>query len=126
MFCMALCLALSAQVTVALLDRVQHVLDIDHAPNAVAGEVVASQHHEDIHHAVPHHHDDGGAPQHDDHGAPGHHHSGDGVLAPWLAVASLDVTPQRAALTVAPHRLTPRPDAAERRRERPPKPALEA
>ena len=72
MFCVALCIGLSAQMTIVVLDRLKHVFQIEHAPTALAGPVfdhghhlkvdvvhLPAQGHEDDHHvAVVHGHDD--------------------------------------------------------------------
>jgi hypothetical protein len=85
LFCVALCLALSAQMTVALADRLEHAFGIPHAPNAVAGAVVpaAGHHHTHDHadHAAPYsHHHDGDATHDDgDHGVPASHHHDEDV-----------------------------------------------
>ena len=72
MFCVALCMGLSAQMTIVVLDRAKHTFQIEHAPNGLAGAVFDHGHHldvdvqhspdqghEDDHHvAVVHGHDD--------------------------------------------------------------------
>jgi hypothetical protein len=45
LFCVGLCVALSVQMTVVVLDQLKHVLQIDHAPNALAGAVFDHAHH---------------------------------------------------------------------------------
>jgi hypothetical protein len=100
MFCVALCMGLSAQMTIVVLDRAKHTFQIDHAPNGLAGAVFDHGHHldvdvqhspdrghEDDHHvAVVNGHDDhdvqrvaGHGHPHDDDAAPppGHHAHGD-------------------------------------------------
>jgi hypothetical protein len=68
MFCVGLCVALSVQMTVVVLDRMKHVFQIEHAPTALAGPVFDHGHHlkvdvqhvseqgheDDHHHAVMH------------------------------------------------------------------------
>jgi hypothetical protein len=130
-FCMALCLALSAQITLALLDRLQHAFDIDHAPSALAGVVTAdiSHHHSDAHHhagSAPHHHDHDADAGDEHHGAAPHQHHSDGVLAPWLAQVAFVVRRPHILFAIVPHRLAAHPDAAARPRERPPKLVVEA
>ena len=88
MFCVALCLALSVQMTIVVLDRMKHVFQIDHAPTALAGPVFDHGHHlkVEVRH-VPHHSHDpapahgheiafgaAGAHGHDHSAAPGHAH----------------------------------------------------
>ena len=70
MLCVGLCMALSVQMTIVLLDQLKHVLQIDHEPNALAGPVFDHAHHlkvdvqyvpdhSDSHpHTVPAHADD--------------------------------------------------------------------
>jgi len=88
MLCVGLCMALSAQMTIAVLDRLQHTFQIDHAPNGLAGPVFDHGHHvkQDILHlaGLAHEHDDDGAPAQSGHvhdGQPpashGHLHSHD-------------------------------------------------
>ena len=97
MFCVALCMALSAQMTIVVLDRAKHTFQIDHAPNGLAGAVFDHGHHLDVdvqhspdeghdddHHvAVVHGHDDHDVQRVADHGhahgddaAPAHTHDG--------------------------------------------------
>jgi hypothetical protein len=45
MLCVGLCLALSVQMTMVVLDRLQHVFQVEHAPNALAGAVFDHGHH---------------------------------------------------------------------------------
>ena len=45
MFCVGLCIALSVQMTIVVLDRLQHVFQVEHAPNALAGPVYDHGHH---------------------------------------------------------------------------------
>ena len=47
MFCVALCMGLSAQMTIVVLDRLKHVFQIEHAPTALAGPVFDHGHHLD-------------------------------------------------------------------------------
>jgi hypothetical protein len=60
MFCVALCLALSAQMTIVVLDRLQHVFQVAHAPNGLAGPVFDHGHHlkVDVAHVPGHPHDE--------------------------------------------------------------------
>ena len=148
LFCVALCLALSAQMTVALADRLEHALGIPHAPNAVAGAVaqVADHHHDHADHEVPHsHHHDGDAadgdgdhalvaPHHHDHDK-SHHHSGDGalphehqtqgMLLPWIIAAPIELAPRESVTAEYRYSVAGHPDAPVWRRDRPPKPDLE-
>jgi hypothetical protein len=89
MLCVGLCVALSAQMTIAVLDRLQHTFQIDHAPNGLAGPVFDHGHHvkQDIQHLVilaqvqdvPHRSGHGHAHDHDAAPADGHHaQHGDG------------------------------------------------
>jgi hypothetical protein len=137
---MALCLALSGQITIAMLDRLQHALDVDHAPNPIAGNVRAAHHHEHEQgdrtpHAHDHHHEDAsgitdpyGHHHHDqdDYDTPlSHQHASSGVLAPWLTSAAFVITRSNATQTVYRHAPLPPAEVAERRRDRPPKAFLE-
>jgi hypothetical protein len=45
LFCVGLCVALSVQMTIVVLDRMKHVFQIDHAPTALAGPVFDHGHH---------------------------------------------------------------------------------
>ena len=45
MFCVALCMALSVQMTIVVLDRLKHVFQVAHAPNGLAGPVFDHGHH---------------------------------------------------------------------------------
>jgi len=95
MFCVALCVGLSAQMTIVVLDRLKHVFQIEHAPTALAGPVFDHGHHlaVDVQHLpelghqddhdvpVVHGHDDHDVQPVADHGhahgdavAPGHGH----------------------------------------------------
>jgi hypothetical protein len=89
MFCVGLCMALSVQMTIVVLDRMKHVFQIDHAPTALAGPVfdhghhltvdvqhMSEQGHEDDHHlaVVPGDHDHDVQPVADR----THGHDGDG------------------------------------------------
>lgn len=60
MFCVALCVALSAQMTIVVLDRLKHVFQIEHAPTALAGPVFDHGHHlkVDVEHLADQAHDD--------------------------------------------------------------------
>ena len=136
MFCMALCVALSGQITIAMLDRIQHVLDIAHAPNPIAGGV-RLHHHGDAHetaHADHHaHHDQDGVAhshgQHDDDDGENtplsHQHASNGMLAPWLTSAGFVIVGSSVVQSAYQQAPLPPPDVAEPRRDRPPKPGLE-
>ena len=93
MFCVGLCVALSVQMTIVVLDRMKHVFQIEHAPTALAGPVFDHGHHlkvdvahvskqghaDDHHHAVvhgDHDHDVQPAADHT-HGHGGHGHDHD-------------------------------------------------
>ena len=56
MFCVGLCLALSLQMTIVVLDRMKHVFQIEHAPTALAGPVFDHGHHlkVDVQHVPDH------------------------------------------------------------------------
>lgn len=91
MFCVALCLALSAQMTIVVLDQIQHVFQVDHAPNALAGPVFDHGHHlkVDVQHAPGHSH------AHND-AAPAHgHHSHEVQQSSGHAHAHDDGAPPR-------------------------------
>ncbi len=45
LLCVGLCMALSTQMTIAVLDRLQHTFQIEHAPNGLAGPVFDHAHH---------------------------------------------------------------------------------
>jgi hypothetical protein len=88
MLCMGLCMALSAQMTIAVLDRVQHTFQIEHAPNGLAGPVFDHGHHlkHDVQHlpGPVHAHDNNAAPAHGHHAhdvqqafSHAHEHDGD-------------------------------------------------
>jgi hypothetical protein len=90
LLCVGLCMALSAQMTVAVLDRLQHTFRIEHAPNGLAGPVFDHGHHvkQDVLHlaSLAHEHDDDVAPASSDDAhdvQPGHGeaHSHDAVPA---------------------------------------------
>ena len=144
LFCVALCLALSAQMTVALADRLEHAFGIPHAPNAVAGAVVpvADHHHDDADHEVPHSHhhgdaahDDGDhvvpASHHHDGDASHHHHGGDGalphehqtqgMLLPWIVATPIELVPHDPVTADYRYSVSGHPDAPVWRRDRPPK-----
>ena len=137
LFCMALCLTLCAQVTMAMQDRLKHALLVEHAPSAIAG---IFDHGHDDHHAhespARHDHDDGlPAGENPDEFSvdefPGdskslaHHHHGGGAFAPWLVSAPIFIPAHDAAAVIVSPRLTAHSDAATWRRERPPKFRLE-
>jgi len=133
MLCVALCMALSTQMTIVLMDQLQHAFNVEHAPNALAGAVVFHD-HDVLPHSHPHGHDGGPAHGHhshphdtvpDDHDSLAHHHHGSGVLAPWLVSPTLVFT---FALHPSPeydYVETTHPDAPVWRRDRPPKLDLE-
>ncbi len=140
LFCAALCLALCAQLSIAMLERLQHAFGIQHAPNILAGEFdLGHKNHHADEWSAPHHHDDG-LSDHDqslghhhqdesfpDDGQPvAHHHHGGGVFVPWIVSASIDVTMKSVPAVVHGHSIGAHPDAATWRRERPPKSQLES
>jgi hypothetical protein len=131
MFCVALCMALSAQVTIVMMDQLLHAFNIDHAPNALAGYIVF--HDRGV---PPHSHgigDDGG-PAHghhlhgdipDDHDSLAHHHYGSGILAPWLVSPTFVFVSSPLPSAEYDYAETTHPDALPWRRDRPPKVNLE-
>ena len=72
MFCVGLCVALSAQMTIVVLDRMKHVFQIEHAPTPLAGPVFDHGHHLKV--EVRHASDQSQA-VHDHDGGPPHTHS---------------------------------------------------
>lgn len=62
LLCVGLCLALSIQMTIVVLDRMKHVFQIDHAPTALAGPVFDHGHHlkVEVQHVPDHSHDEAG------------------------------------------------------------------
>lgn len=138
LFCAALCLALCAQLSIAMLDRLQHVFGIQHAPSVLAGEFdLGHKNHHAHESSAPHHHDDGFPDEqpfshHQDEGFPddnqplAHHHHGGGVFAPWIVSASVDVAWKSVPAVAYNHGIRAHPDAATWRRERPPKSPLES
>jgi hypothetical protein len=60
LFCVGLCVALSVQMTIVVLDRMKHVFQIEHAPTALAGPVFDHGHHlkVEIAHVPDHSHDE--------------------------------------------------------------------
>jgi hypothetical protein len=76
LFCVALCIALSVQITMVVLDRMKHTFQIAHAPSALAGDVFEHGHHLTI--EVPH--EPRGAHPHA-HNADGGHGHGTGDAA---------------------------------------------
>jgi hypothetical protein len=130
LFCVALCLALSAQMTVVMLDRLKHALDIDHPATVLAGPIEHG-HDEDLSHghghgdALAEHSHGEDAPAHDHSQPVAHHHQGDGMLTPWLAAPTFVFAGLRIVHTTYPNDRHGRPDVAERRRDRPPKLLLE-
>ena len=155
MFCMAVCVALSAQMTMALMERLQHGFQIDHQPSGLAGVVFdhghhlkvdvqhsSDQSHDGDHHMATIHGDDavhvaeltgGGLLDGDDtnrvlkfdHSPITHHHHGSGMLTPWLVSASVQIALVPAKVAVDEFRVSGHPDAPAWRRERPPKVNLE-
>ncbi len=111
MFCVALCMGLSAQMTIVVLDRAKHTFQIDHAPNGLAGAVFDHGHHldvdvqhspdrghEDDHHvAVVHGHDDHDVQRVADHAHP---HGDD--AAPPLATTRMATTRRPPMATCMP------------------------
>ena len=92
LLCVGLCMALSTQMTIAVLDRLQHTFQIEHAPNGLAGPVFDHAHHlkQDILHlaSLADEHGDDVAPAQNDHvhdvqeaPAHGHAHSDDAAPA---------------------------------------------
>jgi hypothetical protein len=95
MFCVGLCVALSVQMTIVVLDQLKHAFQIDHAPNALAGAVFDHGHHlkVEVAHATDHPddkstlihevafapHDHDGAPHSHNHDAAPHSHDHDAV-----------------------------------------------
>jgi hypothetical protein len=133
MLCIGLCMALSAQMTIVVLDQLQHTLRVDHAPNALAGYVVF--HDRDVApHSHPHgddggpahgHHAHDGLPDGDDHDALAHHHYGTGMMSPWLVSAPLLLALSPPPTAEYDYVVTGHPDAPAWRRDRPPKLNLE-
>ena len=135
MFCMALCMALSVQMTMVVLERLQHVFQVEHAPNGLAGPVFDHGHHlkVDVEHVPGHPHEDL-APADEiafspevmpDHGPITHHHHGSGMLTPWLVSASLQIVVVPAKASVLEFGVSGHPDAPAWRCDRPPKLNLE-
>jgi hypothetical protein len=133
MFCVALCMGLSAQMTIVVLDNLKHVFEIDHAPNGLAGYVVFHD-REVPPHSHPHgddggpahgHHSHDGVPSGHDHEPLTHHHYGSGMLTPWLVSAPPQLAALSVRIVVADHGVTRHPDAPAWRRDRPPKLHLE-
>jgi hypothetical protein len=134
MLCVALCMALSTQVTIVLMDQLKHAFNVEHAPNALAGAVVFHDHDVAPH---SHPHGDDGGPAHghhshshdsvpdNDHDSLAHHHYGNGILAPWLVSPTFVFA--SAPLPAADYEfvVTKHPDAPIWRRDRPPKLDLE-
>jgi hypothetical protein len=134
MLCVWLCVALLAQMTIVVLDQLQHALNIAHAPNALAGYVIF--HARDV---APHSHplgDDGGPahghythdglPDGHDHDPLTHHHYGTGMLTPWLVSTPPQIAVVPVEVAVVAFGVTRHPDAPAWRRDRPPKPDLES
>ena len=131
MFCVGLCVALSIQMTIVVLDQLQHTFNIAHAPNALAGYVVF--HDRGV---PPHTHslgDDGG-PVHGhhahgdvahDHDSLAHHHYGTGMLAPWLVSPTFVFAASPLPAPEYDYIPTTHADAPAWRRDRPPKLNLE-
>ena len=127
--CMAVVLVVSVQSTLVVSDHINHLMGVEHAPNALAGPTLehlgppgdhAGDHHS--HGAGPHQHQ-----HHDaDHGQPaGHHHVGDGMLSGWVGVASIEVAPVPTSLSFLARSHTAPPAAYYVRHDRPPKPLLD-
>jgi hypothetical protein len=155
MLCVALCVALSAQMTMALMERLQHAFQIDHAPSGLAGVVFdhghhlkvdvqhsSDQSHDGDHHMATIHGDDavhaaeltgGGLLDGDetsrvlkfDHSPITHHHHGSGMLTPWLVSAPAVIAVMPVKSTVLEFGTHGHPDAPAWRRDRPPKLHLE-
>jgi hypothetical protein len=89
MFCVALCMALSTQMTMVVLDRLKHVFQIDHAPTGLAGPVFDHGHHlkHDVQHSPDRPH------THPHHGAEHHHHAHDLQHSSGEAHAHNDAAP---------------------------------
>ena len=132
MLCVALCVALSTQMTIVLMDQLKHVFNVAHAPNALAGYVVF--HDRDVPpHSHPHGDDGGPAHGHhthphdgvpNDHDSLAHHHYGNGMLAPWLVSATFVFAVSPTPNPEHDYIVTPHSDAPVWRRDRPPKPRL--
>jgi hypothetical protein len=60
LLCVGLCMALSTQMTIVVLDRMKHVFQIEHAPTALAGPVFDHGHHltVDVQHVPEQGHED--------------------------------------------------------------------
>ena len=76
MLCVGLCLALSVQMTMVVLDRLQHVFQVDHAPNGLAGPVFDHGHHLkiEVQTVADHAHADAAEARHNHHHTDGHSH----------------------------------------------------
>jgi hypothetical protein len=76
MFCVGLCMALSVQMTVVVLDRLQHVFQVDHAPNGLAGPAFDHGHHlkVEVQRVADHSHDPDVGHSHDHDIAHSHDH----------------------------------------------------
>lgn len=119
MLCVVQCLVLSTQATTVILDQMLHTLGVVHAPIAIAGPTI---------YADGDTHDNAGMPEHHNHadhhrdGAPVKHtHAGDGMLSPWVGVASYDVMHIARATTLLPPVLTSQDYPFRARQDRPPK-----
>jgi len=122
-FCVALCIALTVQTSIVVLDRLQHVWGIEHAPNVLAGPI---DHEHDADHRHSHHHaaandHEGLQDQQDDANPLSHRHQGCGILTAWLCPPLFSVVAVSGAQMANPAAPPAHPDVAERRRERPPK-----
>lgn len=130
MCCLALMAVVTHQGVVASVDRVQHALGVEHAPNALAGAVLVDHDHDhDADHHDDHHRtagdDDQGQPSGNhgpDDGVRSHHHAGEGSQ---FAALTAERVPALILATGAALDL-PLADAPESwlnaRLERPPKP----
>lgn len=130
MCCLALMAVLTHQGAVASVDRVQHALGVEHAPNALAGAVFVD--HDQDHDAGHHddHHRTAGDDDHDqpsgnhgpDDGVRSHHHTGE---ASQFAALDAERLPALILATGAALDLPPAegPESwLSARLERPPKP----
>ncbi len=120
---MAQCLVLSAQGTLVVLDQVQHLFRIEHAPNAIAGDIFAPvDHHEHDLAPVGHHGDHG--PDTGSERPKDHQHVGEGMLAPWFGVPSYDLAHAGTLVSSLPDAVITPDKAFYKRHDRPPKGSL--
>jgi len=116
MMCVAICCLVAVQVSVSTVDSVHHALELDHAPNPLAGAVDLDHHGDD---------DSGDQTEPDGQGAQPHQHLSDGPAAPSPGSPSLsDRGLEHTAKVDAPPAAMP-PGAKLLALERPPKAALE-